>query len=167
MYRSPLATDSSMFPASSGRQAGSNEECSEATAAAGWRRRNTNCASGQAAAIRSQTRTLLGVLTTSVGLPLRRSASKSTRSQSMCSRSSVVSSSPSREAWIHCVSARTPRCFSGNSGGAYSCEWLPRMTRTSVEPDRGAEKTNTGAVSSLPSSAFGSFQARPARGRDN
>ena len=162
MYRSPRATDSSMLPASSGRHAGSNEECSEATAAAGWRSRKTNRASGQQAAIRSQTSTLLGVLTTSRGLPLRRSASASTRSQSMCSRSSVVSSSPSREAWIHCVSARTPRCLSGSSGGAYSSEWLPRMTRSSVEPDRGAEKTNTGAVSSRPPSACGQVP-RPAR----
>ena len=64
------------------------------------------------------------------------------------------------------MSARTPRCFSGSSGGAYSCEWLPRMTRTSVEPDRGAEKTNTGAVSSLPPPVAGSFQARSASGRD-
>ena len=78
------------------------------------------CASGQAAAMRSQTSTLLGVLTTRRGLPLRRSASASTRSQSMCSTSSTVSSSPSSEAWIHFVSARTPRCLSGSSGGAYS-----------------------------------------------
>ena len=41
------------------------------------------------------------------------------------------------------------------------------MARSSVDPDRGAEKTNTGAVSSLPSSPGGSFHARPARGRDN
>ena len=147
--------------------AGSNEDCSEATAAAGWRSRKMNLASGQQAAIRSQDSTLAGVLTTMPGLPLRRSASASTRSQSMCSTSSVVSSSPSREARIHLVSARTPRCLSGNSGGAYSSEWLPRMARSSVEPARGAENTNTGAVSSLPPPAAGSFQARPARGRDN
>ena len=117
--------------------------------------------------MRSQTSTLAGVLTTRRGLPLRRSASKSTRSQSMCSTSSTVSSSPSSEARIHFVSARTPRCLSGSSGGPYSCEWLPRMARSSVEPARGAEKMKTGAVSSLPPSAFGRFHARPARGRDN
>ena len=79
----------------------------------------------------------------------------------------MVSSSPSREALIHCVSARTPRCLSGSSGGAYSSEWLPRMTRSSVDPDRGAEKMNTGAVSSRPPPAAGSFQARSASGRDS
>ena len=168
IYRNPLATDSSRLPASVlGCHAGSNEDCSEATAAAGWRSRKMNLASGQAAAMRSQASTLAGVLTTRRGLPLRRSASASTRSQSMCSTSSVVSSSPSSEARIHLVSARTPRCLSGNSGGAYSSEWLPRMARSSVEPARGAEKTNTGAVSSLPPPAAGSFQPRPARGRDN
>jgi hypothetical protein len=166
MYRRPRATDSSTAPPSSGRHAGSNEECSEATAAAGCRSRNTSFASGQQAAIRSQTSTLLGVLTTIRGLPLRWSASASTRSHSMCSRSSMVSSSPSSEASIHLVSARTPRCFSGSSGGAYSSVWLPRMARSSVDPDRGAEKMNTGAVSSRPPGNGGSFQVRSARGRD-
>lgn len=118
MYRSPRLTESSIRPPSSGRHAGSNEECSEATAAAGCLSRKTCFASGQQAAIRSQISTLLGVLTTSLGLRLRCSAPASTRSHSMCSRSSTVSSSPSREASIHLVSARTPRCFSGSSGGA-------------------------------------------------
>src|SRR4029077_6519925 len=101
--------------------------------------------SGQAAAMRSQTSTLAGVLTTRRSLPLRRSASYSTRSQSMCSTSSTVSSSPSSEARIHFVSARTPRCLSGNSGGPYSCEWLPRMGRGRGGAARGgAEQPRAG-----------------------
>jgi hypothetical protein len=87
-------------------------------AAAGWRSRKTYRASGQQRAILFQLSTLAGVLTTTVGLPLRASASASTLSHSMCSRSSVVSFSSLSDVSIHLVSACTVICMSGSSGGA-------------------------------------------------
>ena len=48
---------------------------------------------------------------------------------------------------IQRVSARTVMCMSGNSGGAYRREWLPRTTRSSVDPERAGERMNTGARS--------------------
>ena len=62
---------------------------------------------------------------------------------------------------------RTPSCFSGSSGGAYSWEWLPRITRVSVEPDLAADKMNTGALSSRPPTGAGSGRARLLIGLDS
>ena len=117
-YLAILATASSVVPASCPCQAGSNDACSEAAAATGWRSRKTSRASGQHAVIRSQISTLLGVFTTIVGLPLRLSASASRWSQVMYSTSLTVTLSAFSEAWIHGVSACIRRCATCTSGGA-------------------------------------------------
>ncbi len=79
----------------------------------------------------------------------------------------MLSPSASMEARIHGVSARTPSCFSGSSGGAKSWEWLPRITRVSVDPDRAADKMNTGARSiRLPRGGV-MCRTRRAGGRDS
>ena len=75
--------DSSKVPDSSGCHSGFQKVCSDVTDAAGWRSSVMNFASGQHSASCSQISTLLGVLAATLGLPLRWSASASTRSQSM------------------------------------------------------------------------------------
>ena len=105
--------------------------------AAGWRSRKTKRASGQHSRSWSTMKTLFGVLSTMIRLPLRSSSRCSSRSHSR--KRSPCAPSPSS-----CIGAPRPaaphaharRARRWSSCGAWISGWLLSSTRSSVEPER-------------------------------